>query len=250
MLRAAPLTLEAVPGAVPPALEAVPGAVPPALEPSPGTRAWTVDVPAQRGYAALLAPELLDAAERARAGRFVRAADRDRYVTAHVALRLVLGAVTGTPPARVAVDRAPCPGCGGPHGRPVLRDGRRHFSLSHGGSLAVIVCAPVPVGVDVERIPRAEVVGHVAPKLHPAERAELAALAPAERPAAFARVWTRKEALLKALGTGLVRSAAADYVGSGPFPAAGPAFRLFDLDAGAGHAAAVALLTAPGTAAS
>ncbi|MFF9343666.1 4'-phosphopantetheinyl transferase family protein [Streptomyces sp. NPDC014773] len=248
MLRAAPLTLEGALGAVRPELGTGPGG---RLPGTGGARAWTVDVPAQRGYAARLAPGLLDAAERTRAGRFVRADDRDRYVTAHVALRLVLGAVTGTPPARVAVDRAPCAGCGGPHGRPVLRDGRRHFSLSHGGSRAVIVCAPVPVGVDVERIPRGEVVGHVAPKLHPAERAELAALAPAERPVAFARAWTRKEALLKALGTGLVRSAAADYVGSGPFPsAADPAFRLFDLDAGGGHAAALALLTGRGAAAS
>ncbi|MFE9482387.1 4'-phosphopantetheinyl transferase family protein [Streptomyces spororaveus] len=55
------------------------------------------------------------------------------------------------------------------------------------------------VGVDVERVPARPLTG----ALHPEEEDELALLNPADRPAAFARAWTRKEAVLKALGAGL-----------------------------------------------
>lgn len=82
-----------------------------------------------------------------------------------------------------------------------------HLSRSAApGLVAVALCGRNRVGVDVERI-RAELVDDdlLALALHPDERAA----APGVDVAAFFELWTRKEAVLKALGVGLaIRPAA------------------------------------------
>ncbi|MFJ4794164.1 4'-phosphopantetheinyl transferase family protein [Kitasatospora purpeofusca] len=194
----------------------------------------------------------LDEEEHRRAGRFVRDADRAVYLAAHVALRHVLGRRLGLAPAELVFGREPCPGCAEPHGRPRLAGdpagalggataGAPHFSLSHGGGRVLIGLADAPVGVDVEPLPAADSVEVLATTLHPVERAELADVRPADRPGAFARLWTRKEAYLKGLGIGLARPPAADYLGTAE-PARRPAgWAVTDVPAGSRHAAAVAL---------
>ncbi|MET9609952.1 4'-phosphopantetheinyl transferase superfamily protein [Streptomyces sp. NPDC006512] len=202
---------------------------------------WLVDTSAYRGHAARHAPGTLDAQELARAAEFVRAADRDGYVCAHVALRRLLGAYLGLGPREVTIERAPCAHCDEPHGRPVLPGGALHFSLSHCTGLSLLAFADAPVGVDVEELVAPGVIAETADVLHPREAAELAALPAAERSLAFTRVWTRKEAYLKGLGVGLSEDPAADYVGSGPVPAGPPGWSLTDVRVPEGHYAAVAL---------
>ncbi|MYS04910.1 4'-phosphopantetheinyl transferase superfamily protein [Streptomyces sp. SID6041] len=190
-----------------------------------------------------LAP-LLDAAETARAAAFRRPADADRYRVARVLLRLVLAEHVGARPDRLAFARQPCAGCGGPHGKPLLRDHDGvHFSLSRAGDRVLVAVASVPVGVDVETVPADGVVRDVGAALHPRERAELAALPANARAGAFVRCWTRKEAALKATGVALVRGAAGPYVGSGLAPATVPGLRLADVLLSEGHVAAVAHAT-------
>ncbi|MEK2488260.1 4'-phosphopantetheinyl transferase superfamily protein [Kitasatospora purpeofusca] len=192
--------------------------------------------------------ESLDEEEHRRAGRFVRDADRAVYLAAHVALRHVLGRRLGLAPAELAFGREPCPGCAEPHGRPRLAGGPAgdpagapHFSLSHGGGRVLIGLADAPVGVDVEPLPSADSAEVLATTLHPGEQAELADVRPADRPGAFARLWTRKEAYLKGLGIGLGRPPAADYLGTAE-PGRRPAgWAVTDVPAGPRHAAAVAL---------
>lgn len=192
-------------------------------EPSGPLSLWLVNAVTEDGSAARLAPRLLDAEEAQRAQGFKRAHDRRCYVTAHVALRLLLARRVGLAPEAVELVRETCPSCGGAHGRPAVAGGGVHFSLSHSGDLALIALAERPVGVDVEGIPSAEMVADTGKALHPAETAELSRLPLADRPAAFARAWARKEAYLKGIGTGLSRNPAHDYVGTGPRPAHGPA---------------------------
>ncbi|MEV6972021.1 4'-phosphopantetheinyl transferase superfamily protein [Kitasatospora sp. NPDC093806] len=184
----------------------------------------------------------LDAEERRRAGRFVRDADRHCYLVAHVALRRVLGRRLAVDPAALVFGREPCPDCAEPHGRPRLADtDGTHFSLSHGGGLVLIGVAAAPVGVDVEPHPGADSVEVLAGVLHPAEQTELAAVPAADRPGAFARLWTRKEAYLKGLGIGLGRPPAADYLGTADPARRPPGWAVADLPAGPRHAAALAL---------
>ncbi|MFD3572206.1 4'-phosphopantetheinyl transferase superfamily protein [Streptomyces sp. NPDC058667] len=56
----------------------------------------------------------------------------------------------------------------------------------------------------------------------------------------FARLWTRKEAYLKALGTGLSRHPRIDYLGS-DLRRRPARWAVLDLPAGPGHAAAIAV---------
>ncbi|MEU5422362.1 4'-phosphopantetheinyl transferase family protein [Streptomyces sp. NPDC001407] len=187
--------------------------------------------------------QTLDPQEQARAAAFATENLRTRYVASHLALRRLLGAYLGADPAAVELTREPCPGCGGPHGRPAVLGAPFHFNLSHAGDLAFIAFADTPVGADVEREQSAEVAAEVARMLHPDERAELAALTAAQLPAAFARCWTRKEAYLKGLGTGLSESPAKTYVGTTPTPGPPPGWTLTDIEVDPGYAAAIAVAT-------
>ncbi|MFE2552648.1 4'-phosphopantetheinyl transferase family protein [Streptomyces sp. NPDC059355] len=216
-------------------------------EPPAGTAVavWSLDttlevVGGQRIDEAL---SLLDAGERERAGRLLRAGDRHRYLASHVGLRVLLGGYLGLAPQEVALVRENCPCCDGPHGRPAVAGGAVQFSLSHSDDLAYLAFAAVPVGVDVEAVPSAAAVEDVLNALHPAETAELSALPAQERPGALARLWSRKEAYFKGTGTGLALGLAEPYVGSGTDPSPVPGWHLTDLPAPAAYAAALALRT-------
>ncbi|MFF3620356.1 4'-phosphopantetheinyl transferase family protein [Streptomyces sp. NPDC002467] len=187
------------------------------------------------------AARVLDAAELEQAGRRLRPADRHRYVASHIGLRLLLGDRLGLAPAEVVLVREDCPGCGGPHGRPAVAGGGVHFSLSHSGDVAYVALAPVPVGVDIEEVPGAQAVTDVLGALHPTETAELTALSEADRRVALARVWARKEACLKGIGTGIGLGLVEPYVGAGPSPAPVPEWLLTDLPCPPAYAAALAV---------
>ncbi|MFD4243582.1 4'-phosphopantetheinyl transferase family protein [Streptomyces sp. NPDC058525] len=206
------------------------------------TRVWTASV-AENAAAATARRGELDRAESLRAGRFRRFADLDRFLVAHICLRDVLGTVLETPPGRLVIDREPCTACGGPHGRPYLPGRPVHFSLAHAGDLVLVAVAPVPVGVDVEEIPSDALVRDTAAALHEDERAELLALSRTSRPAAFARCWTRKEAVLKSTGQGLAHGARLPYVGTAAEPPRPPEHQVYDLPTPAGTAGALALWT-------
>ena len=227
-------------------------------------RAETVHCDVWWATPALAAPHLLallDPAERERHARFRLAADRDRYAVGHALLRLAVGAASGTAPAGVtfALD---CPHCAGtegrPHGkpRPTGAAAGIEVSLSHSGDrVAVALARGARVGVDVEHIaPGRDLDGLSAAVLTPQEQADLAAVGPDLRPAAFFDYWSRKEALLKATGEGVYAgltgvSLAPPHlppaVRSWTTPSAPPAgtVRLHPLDAGPRHRAALAVLT-------
>ncbi|KAF1048056.1 4'-phosphopantetheinyl transferase family protein [Xylophilus sp.] len=153
-----------------------------------------LDGPALRTQAALLSPQ-----ERERAGRLRFPVDRDRFVAAHIALRLAL-AEQGAQQAD-ALRLAD-----GPLGKPWLPDHPRiHFSLSHSRGVALIAVGHRgPLGVDVEYlrpVPDALAVAERCFTLH--ENRALRSLPPRRRGRAFLTCWTRKEACLKAIGLGL-----------------------------------------------
>lgn len=153
--------------------------------------------------------DALTAGERARAGRYATERLAMEWATSRAVLREVLGRVTNTEPALVPLVVA---GAGKPRTQGV------EFSLSRSGASVLIALSPTVVGVDLQDVPTLRVVADVTPLLHPEEASALAAIGPAERPVAFARTWARKEALLKARGTGLGRDTTLDLVGAGREP--------------------------------
>ncbi|MGA5494895.1 4'-phosphopantetheinyl transferase family protein [Streptomyces cinereoruber] len=214
------------------------------LSPPPqrGADLWLLRQPELGACTGVLDLDELDATERARAGTCRRETCRLLYSSAHIALRRLLGAYLGTGPTALRFGREPCPCCGEPHGRPVVEAPGTdlHFSLSHGNGMALIGVSPLPIGVDVERIPTGETTRVCFPVLHPDERAELGPDASAVDTVAFGRLWTRKEAYLKGIGTGLARGLAADYLGADVTRR--PAdWTVLDVPCGPRHLAAAAL---------
>ena len=145
----------------------------------------------------------LSAEEVARAERLTRLDDRRRFVAARSLLRRILADVLGS----VDDPKGSALRVGyGPAGKPFLVDDPQlHFNVSHSDDLAVIAVTRVgEVGIDVERqrtmADRDDVARLV---FNEAERIALLACPADERDSVFYRIWTRKEALLKAMGVGL-----------------------------------------------
>jgi 4'-phosphopantetheinyl transferase len=154
----------------------------------------------------------LDDDERVRAARFVVPAARRRFVVARVALRQLLGHYTGTDPGALRLEA-------GARGKPALAVAHvLRFNVAHSGDWALIALARGrEVGVDIEATPRdIDPLGVAAQVFSDAERHALQAVALGERHDAFARIWTRKEAYIKARGEGFSYPTRSFTVSHGP----------------------------------
>ncbi|NIZ13563.1 4'-phosphopantetheinyl transferase superfamily protein [Phaeobacter sp. HF9A] len=148
------------------------------------------------------AQALLSQAEQQRLGQILGTEERAAYVSAHLLKRHVLAQHLKCSPAAVRLKT-------GWNGRPELCDARAlSFNLSHsGGYVALAVCAEAPVGVDIEQVrPRPSARRVVERLFAPEEKRLLLTLAEGEFASAFLRLWTLKEAFIKATGEGLARS--------------------------------------------
>ncbi|HUZ05698.1 MAG TPA: 4'-phosphopantetheinyl transferase superfamily protein [Acidobacteriaceae bacterium] len=140
---------------------------------------------------------LLDEQERHRAERFHRQQHRERFVAAHGGMRRLLSVCTGYPARelRFLDDDA--------SKKPRLDGYSLGFNLTHSGDWAALaVSHDGDVGLDIEEIRPVE---PALPQRYfsPQEQAALSTLTGEEWVAGFFRAWTRKEALLKAVGAGL-----------------------------------------------
>jgi phosphopantetheinyl transferase len=170
---------------------------------------------------------LLDDAERARAGRFRFERDRIRFVAAHAQTRRLLGRRLGVAPdalrfATTALGKpilAPCSTASADAASP---EGAVAFNLTHSGAVGYLAIASCDVGIDVElHRPFDDLQPLIDDYCSAAEIAALAGLPPGLRAAGFLAVWTRKEAALKAWGTGIgTVPLAALHVGLAPSSAA------------------------------
>jgi len=208
---------------------------------------WRAKLPAAPGRMAALADDL-DGDEQARAARFVFARDADRYRAWHGALRRILARYLNVAPDRVRYVF-------GHNGKPALAPGFTpgglRFNLAHSGDMALVgVALGREVGVDVEQTRPLLDAESIAERYFSArERAALADWPAAERPAAFFKIWTGKEAFIKATGHGLSLpldsfSVPANLAPGASAPVsvdgAGPAWAVRWLEPGPGYAAAVA----------
>lgn len=165
------------------------------------------------GPAALAAT--LDVADTARAAGIGDADARNRFIVSRGLLRHVLAAEAGVAPKEFSFVV-------GEHGKPGIAGGAAsvgHFNLSHAGGWWLLVTADHPVGVDLEMVDRPVEPDRLASRVFtPGEQAALQLVGddPVAKRAVFLDCWTRKEALLKALGTGFAGGAGGFHVGPGP----------------------------------
>ena len=92
------------------------------------------------------------------------------------------------------------------HGKPYLQtDPALHFNISHtDGCIAFVFSTSSPVGIDVEKNSRKTNISRIARRTFlPEEIAHLEHLDEVEKQQYFFRCWTRTEAFLKGIGTGL-----------------------------------------------
>ena len=139
---------------------------------------------------------LLTKHERRRADQFRFDFHRRRFVARRIALRLVIADVIGCSPER-------CPLSWAADGRPVVDVTGPPIcvSTSHSGEVAIIAVSRGSAGVDVECVDPSLPLDDLAPRcLTPVELRWLADRSPVDRLAGFCRLWTRKEAYLKARG--------------------------------------------------
>jgi 4'-phosphopantetheinyl transferase len=214
---------------------------------------WWGRVDADEGLDTVLA--VLSDEERRRSERFRREGDARAFLFRRAFLRRVLAFHTGAEPAELRFAR-------GEFGKPALESpacAGIAFNASSSGEWALVAVAEGRVlGVDVERaderLADPEELSRLARRvLTEAERAALLALLPERRLAGFLRLWTRKEAVLKLLGTGLSREPDTLEVGLEPaeeartLEVAGQAELVtLDLAAPAGYCASAVAAAEPG----
>ena len=150
----------------------------------------------------LAARRQLTPAERAKADRFARTADRVRFTETRAALRALLAGRVGCEPDEV-------PLASGAHGKPYLDlagSSAPPFNLSHSGAHALIVlgdaAAASEVGIDIEEC-NADVDADAIAASAFTERECNELHAAADRLHALYSRWVAKEAVLKAIGVGV-----------------------------------------------
>lgn len=160
---------------------------------------------------------LLDRHERDRAARFVHDKDRLRYVLGHGFMREVLSAASGVPANSIDFTR-------GPHGKPSMNGSDFHFNFSDTKDAVLIGIGPEELGVDLETMERrvdhervaehyftpeeVQEIGRASDKaqVSSAKIQVVGDAAPGSERSKrrFLEFWTRKEAVLKASGVGIM----------------------------------------------
>ena len=154
----------------------------------------------------------LDDRDRERAARFHFPGDRARFVLGRGLLRNCLAPYLDRAPEAIELAYTP-------RGRPVLpHDDTLQFSISHTQDLVALALTDgARIGIDLEAVQTHPDLPDLAERIFSkADLATFEALPASEKLPAFHRVWTRKEAYLKARGEGIAERLQQISVSMGP----------------------------------
>lgn len=129
-----------------------------------------------------------------------RAIDASGPEVARKVLPVVLAALTGRTPASIRMEKDA-------RGKPGLVGGGAAFNISHSRGYSLLAFSRAgEIGCDIEdRFANEDVMGLCRSVLHASEMEAMERLSPNHRQEAFSRYWVRKEAVLKAAGSGFLR---------------------------------------------
>ena len=154
------------------------------------------------------AARVLSSEERARGDRLVSELHRRRFMSAHAGLRVLLSRYCRDRPHDLVIHKTA-------KGKPFLADYppiRFNLTHSHGNAL-VAVAKDRDVGIDLEKIrPEVDVMGLARRFLSDQDVAFIEDGDPAQSHERFLQAWTAREAVSKAIGTGMTFPLHGDHV--------------------------------------
>jgi 4'-phosphopantetheinyl transferase len=125
---------------------------------------------------------------------FAKDKDRNLFITAHFALDFILESLFEIKPI-VLTDE---------HGKPFIQNYPIHFNLSHTDKRVILGFSKQALGVDIEKItPLQDLDLLIEHSMHPDEIRLLMTLDPSQKTHLFYSMWTKKEAVVKAIGIGM-----------------------------------------------
>lgn len=153
-------------------------------------------------YLTAYKPNLLSDQEQHRSKNFIFSNDKIRYQVIRSALRQLLSHYLQIAANEIKIEY-------NRFGKPILNRQRPlppfYFNISHSNDLALLAfCSSSKIGVDVEYIKRHTKYRKIAQRFFSAQENSILQNVDEDKIAAtFFRLWTRKEAFVKAVGTGL-----------------------------------------------
>ncbi|MFC1552285.1 4'-phosphopantetheinyl transferase family protein [Candidatus Latescibacterota bacterium] len=150
-----------------------------------------------RSFKNILSPD-----EMKKADRLVIPEKRNQYTSSCSVLRQILSYYLNTAPGELDFKY-------GPAGKPALsgaHSGTLPFNISHShGKMLLGITAACEIGIDIEKINNSRLINKIASRRFTQPEMDfLRKCDPVECAQRFCRIWTRKEAVLKAAGTGLL----------------------------------------------
>jgi 4'-phosphopantetheinyl transferase len=159
---------------------------------------WLVDLDISDQKAQLFI-DFLSLDERKRLASIRLAGLQKRFIAGRGYLRYLLSLYLGIRPAAVTLSYTAA-------GKPLLKGHALEFNLSHSCDTAVYAFSHKnALGVDVEKLPETVNLQLAKRYFSPSEYAQLISLESADLVRAFYRLWTRKEAMIKARGSTLAK---------------------------------------------
>jgi len=138
--------------------------------------------------------EILSPQEIKRSGYFLKEHDAQRFISTRLAIRKIISQYTGTMPKSVIFNQTA-------NKKPSSKG--VEFNISHSGNYIMIAMSENPVGIDIEHVEHPVDVAQLIPYCF--DTAEEGFITSSiDKKESFFALWTRKEALLKATGEGLI----------------------------------------------
>jgi len=150
-------------------------------------------------------PELIskiDKQETKRAHQFKFDKDRNCFICSHAILRILLGKYCNCDTTKITYDYTV-------NNKPILTyDKNLHFNLSHSSHRAIIAFTKNrPIGIDIEYMQEKETLDNLAKRFFSSQEYNEYKLLPEQhKTQGFYNAWTRKEAVVKAIGIGITCS--------------------------------------------